>query len=159
MQRRLVRSSGGSDTQPALRMTYPAGVARRNVKRTSGAVGDKSSRESLTALPSHTTGHTDRDHGGFRQRSTRRWRARLTSPSASNQRTGMARLACSLSASRHQPFPDEASRHALSLTTPFFVRKSTIVLARLHRLSRTQRSLRRSQPSRSRSALWHVAWR
>jgi hypothetical protein len=71
----------------------------------------------------------------------------------------MASLAGGLPDRRHHPLPAAANGHALRAGTPHFLRKSAIALARLHCLRRTQRSLRRSQSSRSRSALLQAAWR
>ena len=71
----------------------------------------------------------------------------------------MASCAGGLPDTLHHPLPDSASSHARHSGTPHFARKSAIGLARLHCFSRTQRSLRRSQSSRSLSAPLQAAWR
>src|SRR5712691_8868510 len=71
----------------------------------------------------------------------------------------MASLAGGLPDRRHHPLPETASGHARRAGTPCFTRKSTVGLARLHCLRRTQRSLRRSHSSVSLSVLLQAAWR
>ena len=58
----------------------------------------------------------------------------------------MARFACSELARHHHPLPDEARSRASRGGTPDCFRKRRSPCDCLHCLSRTQRSLRRSQP-------------
>src|SRR6266446_6423287 len=108
----------------------------------------------LTVPPSHTTGRTGRVPRRFLCAFNAVWRTeRLISPCPANQAMSMAIFACGELARHHHPLPDEASSRACRGETPCWRRKRRSAWGCLHCLSRTQRSLRRSQPSRPRSSL------
>ena len=78
---------------------------------------------------SRATGHTGHVPRRFPTRFNAVWRCCIPiGPRSSNRTFGMARCACSVEASRHQPLPDEASCRAGFSYTPFSRGKAAMVL-------------------------------